>query len=137
MSTINTAVISKLAHLNHLVLLFPMPVFFVTITQSLLHLLSLFCSLCGMPTMLSHSHQISIWTWTHPCPCQVNDCGSSLTTGVSLGWHRLAQWPKFKIPLPIRCVPRSIEYIVESCPLTKLNGGLSWLHSAIKTLFRG
>ena len=25
---------------------------------------------------------------------------------------------------------QTISHIVESCPLTKLNGGLSWLHSA-------
>ena len=30
-----------------------------------------------------------------------------------------------------------MSHIVESCPLTKLNGGLSRLHSADETLFRG
>ena len=32
---------------------------------------------------------------------------------------------------------QTMSHIVESCPLTKVNGGLSRLHSAVKTLFRG
>jgi len=51
---------------------------------------------------------------------------------VSLSWHPVSG-NVYKQMWSMSCY----FYFYESCPLTKLNGGLSRLHSAMKMLFCG
>jgi len=49
--------------------------------------------------------------------------GSSLPTGLSLGWSHAAQGPKFKIPLPRSIVHRPVEY---ACQVSSTLAQWSW-----------